>query len=266
MLAKKSTASSRRFGIELDPGPLAADSDPRQIEHLRQAVLDHGFVVLRDQRLQDEALLALGRRFGDIENRVIKYRTPGPTRKQSPGLWHHHNCCDGALDDWIIYYTPVLPPDGGSIEFFDAAAWYARLDEPTRAWALRRRVRHDYVPVVHTGIPPVANPPWHPMVIERDDAGHPQRAIYAAGHAMEFDDTTDLAAPAPDSPWHAALALAASPGLYRLHDARPHDVIIWDMKMVAHRGYPWPSASLRVIHEVIIRRIFECQTPPSRPH
>jgi len=257
MQTPESVTARRQFGIELEAGPLHGPISAACIARLRDAAHDHGFVVLRDQRLTDQELLDLGRCFGTIEDRVIKYSTVGPSKSQYPSLWHHHNCCDGALDDWILYYTPAIPDAGGTIEFFDAASWFTRLDGETRAWAMQQRVRHDYTPVVHAGIPPIADPPWHPLVITRDSPGRQQKALYAAAHAMEMTGLPDITKPQPGSPWHKAATLAQSPDLRHLHQARTHDLILWDMKMVAHRGYPWASRSLRVVHEVIIRRIFQ---------
>jgi len=246
---------TRPFGITLNPGSMNGDIAPPLIAELRHAALEHGFVVLRDQRLTDDALLGLGRHFGVIEERVIKYSSVGPSKSRQPTLWHHHNCCDGALDDWILYYTPAIPDDGGGIEFFDAASWFNALDDDTRAWALQRRMRHDYKPVVHAGIPPVANPEWHPMVMTREAGDTQQQALYAAAHAMEIDDDSDIREPLPDSPWHRAKEAAKLATLYHLHQPQAHDLILWDMKMVAHRGYPWNTPTLRVIHEVIIRQL-----------
>ncbi len=122
---------------------------------------------------------------------------------------------------------------------------------------MQQSVRHDYTPVVHAGIPPIADPPWHPLVISRESPAGRQHALYAAAHAMEITGLAEIAQPQPGSPWHKAASLAQSPDLFHLHQARAHDLILWDMKMVAHRGYPWASRSLRVVHEVIIRRIFQ---------
>lgn len=249
------TQRRREFGIELDLGRLGGDASDSAIQQIRDAVLRHGFAVLRDQRFNDPALLAFGRRLGTIEDRVIKYSTVGPSQMQDATLWHHHSHCTGRLDDWIVYYTPAVPDSGGSIEWFDAEQWFAQLDDADRQWARQQRVRHDFRSVAHAGIAPVADPAWHPLVTTRRFAGGVQEALYMGAHAVEMEGAGRMDGADPDSALHRILEHAKDPALCRLHDARAHDVVIWDMRMVAHRGHPWSSASLRVIHEVMIREV-----------
>jgi len=246
----------RQFGIELDLGRLDTGHDQQAAhQQLRAAVARHGFVVLRDQRFTDTALMASGRQFGPVEERVIKYSTVGPSAKQQPTRWHHHSNCNGALDDWLLYYTPAVPESGGSIELFDAVGWFSLLPAADRQWAREQRVRHDFTSVVHAGIPPVADPPWHPMVMQRSSPDGMQETLYLGEHAVELASGDAIASAASDSPLGRILAQANNPTLYYLHEARPHDLLIWDLKAVAHRGYPWGDESLRVIHEVVVREI-----------
>ena len=131
--AAPSGATTRQFGIELQLGRIAPPVDSETIARLRKAVLTHGFVVLRDQRFTDAELKALGKQFGVIDDRVIKYSSVGPVEIKDATLWHHHSNCDGALDDLIVYYTPAVPgPSEGTIEFFDSTAWLAALSQPDR--------------------------------------------------------------------------------------------------------------------------------------
>ncbi|TDP62062.1 TauD/TfdA dioxygenase family protein [Roseateles toxinivorans] len=245
----------RAFGTELALGRLSAErSDAAVLQQLRAAVLHHGFVVLRDQRFTDAALLALGRQFGRIEERVIKYSTIGPSSTRDATRWHHHSNCAGALDDWILYYTPAVPATGGSIEFFDAQAWFDGLSDTDRSWARNQQMRHDFTSVAHAGIPPIAEPPWHPMVVERRLEGQVHEALYMGAHAVEAEDGSNPETATSNTALGRMRELStADPTLYHLHSARAHDLILWDMKTVAHRGHPWHAEELRVIHEVIIR-------------
>ncbi|MET4575032.1 TauD/TfdA dioxygenase family protein [Ottowia thiooxydans] len=249
----------RQFGATLDPGrldELGGEDDALDVyRNLHSAVLRHGFVVVRDQRFTDTALMALGRQFGAIEERVIKYSTIGPSVKPQPSLWHHHSNCNGSLDDWLLYYTPAVPEHGGSTELFDSVAWFELLSEADKQWARQQQVRHDFSPVAHAGIPPIAEPAWHPMVTQRITPEGVQEALYLGGHAVELADGSVIAEGTLAQPLVRILALARTPGLRQLHEARPHDLLIWDLKAVAHRGHPWSSQSLRVIHEVVVREI-----------
>lgn len=248
--------AERQFGIELDLGRFGSGPGGQAAHrHLRAAVARHGFVVLRDQRFTDAALMAAGRQFGAIEERVIKYSTVGPSAKPLPTRWHHHSNCNGALDDWLLYYTPAVPESGGSIELFDAVAWFGMLSSADRQWAREQQVRHDFTSVVHAGIPPIADPPWHPMVMQRLSPDGVQETLYMGEHAIELASGGTIADAATDSPLGRILAKARTPALRHLHEARPHDLLIWDLKAVAHRGHPWSTESLRVIHEVVVREI-----------
>lgn len=252
-----SSGLQRKFGIELELGRLSAGSDSAAVrQQIRAAVFRYGFVVLRDQRFTDTALLTMGRQFGAIEDRVIKYSTMGPSATQDATRWHHHSNCNGRLDDWLLYYTPAVPDTGGSIEFFDAVSWFGLLCDADRHWARRQQVRHDFSSVAHAGIPPVAEPAWHPMVAARRFLQETQEMLYMGAHAVDLADGR-IADAAKDSPLGRMRELAATPALYHLHEARPHDLIMWDLKAVAHRGHPWRDESLRAIHEVVVREIAE---------
>ena len=254
--AAPSGATTRQFGIELQLGRIAPPVDGETIARLREAVLTHGFVVLRDQRFTDAELRALGRQFGTIDDRVIKYSSVGPVEIKDATLWHHHSNCDGALDDLIVYYTPAVPgPSEGTIEFFDSTAWLAALTPADREWASQRKARHDYRSVAHAGIPPIANPEWQPMITRRDVDGLVQQAFYLGDHAVEIEGVDDVRNPSPATPFGRIRKLAEDPKLHYVHEARPHDLILWDLRMLAHRSRPWASRTLRVIHEVIIRRV-----------
>jgi len=248
------------FGAELDLGRLSGSTSAQVIDQLRNAVCDHGFVILRDQHFTDDALKEFASRFGDIEQRVIKYSTMGPSKSRQPFPWHHHSHCVDRLDDWIVYYTPAVPQDGGATEFFDASAWFDRLTPADQQWARQQSVRHNYESVAHSGVEPVATPEWHPMVVSRHCANGSklrsggQEALYWGAHAQEIRSEDGL----PGD--HAAtlariLALADDPELTRKPVSKPNDVLIWDMLTVAHRSWPWTSPSLRVIHEVVIKSV-----------
>lgn len=254
--AARAAPATRRFGIELDLGQISPPVSDVLARQLRDAVLTYGFVVVRDQRFTDAELKALGQQFGIIDDRVIKYSTVGPVAVKDSTLWHHHSNCDGQLDDLIVYYTPAVPDSaGGTIEFFDSAGWLGKLSPGDRDWARQRKARHDYTSVAHAGIPPIANPPWHPLVTRRDVAGTIQEAFYVGSHAVEIDGATDMAGTSASTPFGRIRQAADDPALYYMHEARPHDLIIWDLRMVAHRSHPWATRALRVIHEVIVRTV-----------
>lgn len=244
----------KSFGAELDLGRVSGAASAQVIEEIRKAVCDHGFVILRDQHFTDDALKEFASRFGDIEQRVIKYSTMGPSKSRQPFPWHHHSHCVDRLDDWIVYYTPAVPQDGGATEFFDASAWFNRLELADQLWARQQSVRHNYESVAHSGVEPVASPEWHPMVVRRKGNCVEQEALYWGAHAKEIrsenavtnDDSERLA---------RILALADDPELTRKPVSKPNDVLIWDMLRVAHRSWPWTSPTLRVIHEVVIKTV-----------
>lgn len=245
----------RKFGFEFTKGRINPEGPETVFRELREAVLAHGFAILRDQRFTDAELKAFAARFGTIDDRVIKYSTVGPVESKDATRWHHHSNCDGGLDDWIVYYTPAVPDGGGTIEFFDAAGWLHLASPADREWARTRKVRHDYTSVAHAGIPPIANPPWHPMITRRETADGIQEAFYLGDHAVEIEGIDDLEMRSLATPYGRIRDLARRPDLYYVHEARPHDLIIWDLRMLSHRSQPWTTRTLRVIHEVIIRKV-----------
>jgi len=244
----------KSFGAELDLGRVSGATSAQVIEQIRNAVFDHGFVILRDQHFTDDALKEFGSQFGDIEQRVIKYSTMGPSKSRQPFPWHHHSHCVDRLDDWIVYYTPAVPQDGGATEFFDASAWFNRLAPADQEWARQQSVRHNYESVAHSGVEPVASPEWHPMVVRRNGKYGEQEALYWGAHAQEI--RSEIAESSDDAERLARiLALANDPALTSKPVSKANDVLIWDMLRVAHRSWPWTSPTLRVIHEVVIKSV-----------
>jgi len=76
--ATSTSITSNRRKIEIRPIPAALGAevvcgDLRELDDegakvLYQAYLDHLVLLIRDQKLDDDALLALGRRFGELES------------------------------------------------------------------------------------------------------------------------------------------------------------------------------------------------------
>jgi taurine dioxygenase len=125
---------SGRLGAELD-GVDLAKLDDDGFARIHSAFLDHGVIVFRNQQLSHENLIALGRRFGDLDvhpiavgmdehPEIIRVWKPAGEPASFGTSWHTDNTFFERPSLASILYGVTLPPYGGDTLWASTeAAW-----------------------------------------------------------------------------------------------------------------------------------------------
>jgi taurine dioxygenase len=111
---------------------------------LRAALLRHGVVVLRDQKLSREAQLAFARRLGKPEvhpiangmaehPEIIRVLKPAGERAFFGTSWHTDNSFFERPTSFTILYGDTVPPVGGDTVFASMELAYETLSAPLKA-------------------------------------------------------------------------------------------------------------------------------------
>lgn len=157
------TPLAQTFAAQVEGIDFAKPIDDALFEELRSTVHKYGVVILRKTTLDDEGALALGRRFGDLDN-VKAHRTAGrkfridndeifdvanldendqivtkndPNRTASANgnaLWHADGAFNPRRTGVSILRAVELPPagTGGHTEYLDSRTAYEDLLEETK--------------------------------------------------------------------------------------------------------------------------------------
>lgn len=267
------------FVGEVDGIDLARPIGDGEHAALEAAINRYAVLVFHGQRLDDDQLLALGRRFGsiaaprnhrverrlqhaelaDISNLDEKNefrRRDDHRRLDALGnqLWHSDASfrpISGALS---MLYAHIVPPTGGDTEFADLRAAWDDLDAATKAridgllaehsiFHSRGQLGHtDYTEAERKALPSVR----HPLV--RTHPGSKRKTLYLGSHASHI-----VGWPMPDGRLLLRdLAEHATRRRYvHAHKWRVGDLVIWDNRCTLHRGRPYDDAS----HKRDLRRI-----------
>jgi len=238
---------------------------------LDEAINRYAVLVFRGQTLDDDQLLALGRKFGNIaaprNHRVeqrLKHaeiadisnldansdfrRREDHRRLDALGnqLWHSDASfrpISGALS---MLYAHVVPAKGGDTEFADLRAAYDDLDADTKRridglvaehsiFHSRGQLGHtEYTDAERRSLPAVR----HPLV--RTHPGSKRKTLYLGSHASHIAGW-----PMPEG----RLLLrdltehATQRRFVHAHAWKVGDLVVWDNRCTLHRGRPFDDAN-----------------------
>jgi len=144
---------SGTLGAEISGVDLSEISESSQTEPIRQALLDHGVIFFRNQKLTPDSVLAFARRFGRPEIHPIVEGTaeqPEIVRVLKPagqsasfGVgWHSDNSFFESPSLGSVLYGVTLPPYGGDTLFASMERAYQALSEPMRVFLAGLRAVH----------------------------------------------------------------------------------------------------------------------------
>lgn len=266
------------FVAEVDGVDLARMDDETRDE-IDRAINRYSVLVFHGQSLDDDQLLALGRRFGsiaaprnhrveqrlkhaelaDISNLDAKNDFRGRAdhrRLDALGnqLWHSDASfrpISGALS---MLFAHIVPPRGGDTEFADLRAAYDALDDETKAeieplaavhsiFHSRGQLGHtEYTEAERKALPDVK----HPLV--RTHPGSGRKTLYLGSHASHIADW-----PVPEGRLliRDLMEHATRERFTYAHHWEVGDLVIWDNRCTLHRGRPYADR----IHKRDLRRV-----------
>ena len=244
--------------------------------HLRAALTEHLVLVIRDQSLRDEDLIAFGRTFGELDAAPLAY-TDGHKERQHEEVIVVSNVKEGGVpigvlgDAEVVWHsdnsyreTPLaasmlygieIPASGWETGLVNMYLALESLPEDLRAAIEGARLKHDATynsaGVLRRGFQPTndvraAPGPWHPIV-----RTHPQSgcdALYLGRRPNAYIEGL----PVEDSEallnrlWSHATRLEVA----WHHTWRRGDILIWDNRCVMHHRNPFDPDARRVMHRI----------------
>ena len=277
-----------RFGdIEIVPmrGALGADVrgvdlhrlDDRTFRLLYGAYLDHLVLRFRDQSLDPEDLVALAKRWGEIEmppspaERSAHHHYDGPpeitvvSNVKEDGMpigelgdgevmWHSDYSFKEIPASMRVLYAIELPPSGrgAGTRFLNTYAAYDHLPAELKRRILGRAIKHDtaYDSTMNLrrGSRPVtdvrATPgPVHPIVSTHAETGH--NALFLGRRPMHY--VTGLSVEASEALLDELWKHTVQDRHVIEHEWRLNDVILWDNRCTLHRRGAFDSRARRVL-------------------
>jgi taurine dioxygenase len=266
-------------GAEISGVDLAQLSDA-EFAPIEQAWNRYSALLLRDQKLTDDDLLAFSRRFGELDpppnqehgrqspvgypdiyvvsNVLDEKGAPIGALGAGEAVWHTDMSYLSRPPDASMLYSLEVPPSGGDTWVLGMQAAWATLPEPLKAKVRGRRIKHDGTynsgGYLRKGVTPTDDPhkapgAWHPAVISHPVTGAP--SLYLGRRRNSYAE--GLAPAESDALLDALWAHIERPDLRYQHRWRVGDLLVWDNRSTMHRRDPFDSATRRVMHRTQIK-------------
>ena len=271
------------FFAEVSGVDLTQSFGPEILTEIQEAFAQHAVLLFRDQAFDDVSQIAFTSRIGPLERNIGGTLSSAKFGNEHPEISKLSNVgsdgktfergSDGAefLKGNSSWHTDssfkvipalgsalsarVVPPKGGETQYCDMRAAYDALDEETKTLIEKSTAVHSFLyssgkisaniltDEEKEALPPVE----HPMV-----RVHPQtkrRAIYAGRHASHILGM-------PEAEGRSLIAklndFATKPEFVHTHRWQANDLVMWDNRMVMHRGRPYEARYKRVMHRTTI--------------
>jgi taurine dioxygenase len=253
--------------------------DDKTFAAIHQTWLDHQVLLFRDLQLTDDDLVAISRRFGDLDEAPVQ-ETGRRFVEGHPEIYVVSNVVQGGVaigslgSREAVWHTDMsylpdppkasalyaleVPPRGGDTSFCSMYAAWEALPAPLQRRVERLRVKHDGTynsgGYLREGVTPTGDlrtspGTFHPLVYPHPETG--RRALYlgrrrnAYIEGLSLDDSDALL----DEIW----AHATRESLTWRHQWREGDLVLWDNRCTMHRRDAFDPAARRVMHRTQIK-------------
>ncbi|MFG2044585.1 TauD/TfdA dioxygenase family protein [Dactylosporangium sp. NPDC048998] len=261
------------FGAEVAGVDLGRAPD-QSIVDIRAALVEHKVLFFRDQRLDDDGQVRLGRRLGEL---TASHPVVGGVDEAHPEVYALDSADNGFADVWhtdvtfmrrpplgSILRAVVLPPAGGDTSWADSQLAYESLSEPVRRLADELTAVHDgnrefgyYLAQRRSGKGSVwdgevvtrLDPVEHPVVRVHPETG--RRGLFVnPGFTSHIVGVSEAESRGILDLLYAHLT---KPEHIVRHRWRLGDVAMWDNRSTAHYANRDYGTAHRVMHRITLR-------------
>jgi taurine dioxygenase len=253
--------------------------DELQFTALKRAWHEYQVILVRDQTLSDQDLIAFSRRFGDLDwapvqetgRRFVEglpeiYIVSNVTVNGQPigslgtgeAVWHTDMSYLDVPPMASMLYALEIPPSGGNTSFCSMYAIYEGLPAELKRRIADLKIKHDgtynsggYLRqgVAATDDPRTSPGAVHPLVCTHPDTGRRmlylgrRRNAYLMG--LELAESEALLDELWDFVAHSEFAWE--------HVWRVGDLVLWDNRCTMHRRDPFDASARRIMHRTQIK-------------
>ena len=246
---------------------------------IHQAWLTNLVILVRDQHLTDDELIAFSRRFGTLDwapvqetgrrfvdghpelyvvSNVIENGVPIGSLGAGEAVWHTDMSYLEDPPKASMLYALEIPPDGGNTYFCNMYEAYESLPEPLKRHVSGLQLKHDGTynsgGYVRQGVTAVDDPMtsagvYHPIVCTHPETG--RRCLYLGRRRNAYIGGLSLAESEAllDELW----AAASRPEIAWAHEWKVGDLVLWDNRCTMHRRDPFPQDSRRILHRTQVK-------------
>jgi taurine dioxygenase len=201
------------LGCEVAGVDLSAELDDSVIRELRQALLDHLVIFVRNQNIAAGQFVALARRFGSLTEypfvkgmsdypEIVEVKKLEHERVNFGGIWHSDTTYLEVPPMGTMLLSREIPPQGGDTMFSNMYLAYETLSPGMRrlldglvavsssAKADVSRTREDRIASDPTAKARTVHTAEHPVVRTHPETG--RKALYVnVAHTVRFKDMTE---------------------------------------------------------------------------
>ena len=270
---------TRRVGLEV-LGVKLRDLTVGEMNSLTGALDHHGALLVRDQELTPEDLVAFSRRLGDLDEAPVnengkKFVHGLPELyvvsniKDANGeaigslgageaVWHTDMSYLENPPDASLLYAVEVPPEGGDTWVAGMAAALEDMPTALHARIEGRRIKHDgtynsggYVRagLTATDDPLTAPGAFHPAICRHPRTG--REVLYLGRRRNAWIEGMERAE--SDALLDELWAHATQDAYCYKHRWRVGDVLIWDNRATLHRRDPFDASARRLMHRTQVR-------------
>jgi alpha-ketoglutarate-dependent taurine dioxygenase len=243
---------------------------------IRQALLDHHVVVIRDQALAKQQQYDFTLKFGEIEDHVARHSDArysivhsvtnfdvagNPTDAldtRGNYFWHTDKSYHAVPSLMTMLHAVELPPEGGDTQFANMVLAYRALPDAMKNRLAGLRAVHSWeTSRLQSGSTPASDaekrerpPVSHPIVRTHPETG--DKALYIGNHAATVEGLSERDGKALLA---KLLVHATQPEFIYTHHWRPGDLVIWDNRALLHRALAnyEMGRHRRVLHRTVVR-------------
>jgi taurine dioxygenase len=253
--------------------------DEAQALAVRQAWLEHQVLLFRAQQLDDAALVAFSRWFGDLDlapvqetgrrfveghpeiyvvSNVVENGVPIGSLGAGEATWHTDMSYLPEPPQASILYALEVPSSGGDTIFCSMYAAWTALPDALRRQIGEARVKHDGTynsgGFVRQGVVPSDDPrtspgTLHPMVMRHPETG--RQCLYLGRRRNAYIDGLPLES--SEALLDAVWSYTARDDATWRHRWRAGDVVVWDNRCTMHRRDSFDPGARRIMHRTQIR-------------
>ena len=253
--------------------------DEASFARLLRAWHDHSVLLVRDQTLSDQDLIAFSRRLGDLDwapiqetgrrfveglpeiyivSNVKLNGEPIGSLGDGEAVWHTDMSYLEMPPKASMLYALEVPPAGGNTSFCTMYGIYDALPAPLKARIAQLKIKHDGTynsgGYLRQGVTPTDDPVTSPGAVHPLVCTHPatgRRMVYLGRRRNAYLVGLELAESEAllDELW----GYVDRPEFAWEHRWRVGDLVLWDNRCTMHRRDAFDPKSRRIMHRTQVK-------------